>query len=128
MDAIKNQQMKVFLVEDSAAIRSRLLELFAKQDCVRIVGEADTPQAAMAGILRTCPDYVLLDIQLLGGTGIEVLRAIHPQAPHITFIVLSNYLDQQYRRIYMDAGARFYFDKSKEFGLILDTIVKTKSQ
>lgn len=105
----------VFVVEDSPAIRARLLELLRLIDNVRIVGEADTPSSAVQGILDTQPDCVVLDIQLIGGTGMEVLRAITPLAPDINFIVLTNHATPQYRRLYMQAGARWFFDKTEEF-------------
>jgi DNA-binding NarL/FixJ family response regulator len=65
---------------------------------------------------------VVLDFQLLGGTGVEVLRKVHPQMPDVRFIVLTNHNNPQYRRICMEAGASHFFDKSTEFGRIKDVI------
>ncbi|MDB5815794.1 MAG: hypothetical protein JWN23_2911 [Rhodocyclales bacterium] len=112
----------VFIVEDSPAIRARLVELLSRLDDVRVVGEADTPSGAVQGIFNTQPHCVVLDIQLIGGTGIEVLRAVTPHAPDIDFIVLTNHATPQYRRFYMDAGARWFFDKTEEFERIKDAI------
>ena len=58
----------------------------------------------------------MLDYQLDGGTGLDVLRAVHPQAPEIVFIVLTNHAKPQYRRVCLDAGASDFFDKSPELG------------
>ena len=112
----------VFIVEDSPAIRARLVEMLNKIDEVRVVGEADTPASAVRGIFDTQPDCVVLDIQLIGGTGIEVLRAVTPYAPNINFIVLTNHATPQYRRFYMEAGASWFFDKTEEFELIKDAV------
>ena len=112
----------VFIVEDSPAIRARLVELLNSIDDVRVVGEADTPAGAVKGIVETQPDCVVLDIQLIGGTGIEVLRAIVPQAPGIDFIVLTNHATPQYRRFYMEAGARWFLDKTEEFERIREAL------
>ncbi len=112
----------VFIVEDSPAIRARLVELLNSIDDVRVVGEADTPASAVKGIFETQPDCVVLDIQLIGGTGIEVLRAISPLVPGIEFIVLTNHATPQYRRFYMDAGARWFFDKTEEFERIREAL------
>jgi DNA-binding NarL/FixJ family response regulator len=116
------QPTDVFIVEDSPAIRARLVELLGKIDHVRIVGEADTPAGAVKGIFATRPDCVVLDIQLIGGTGIEVLRAVVPQEPGIDFIVLTNHATPQYRRFYMEAGARWFFDKTEEFERIQEAL------
>jgi len=114
----------VYIVEDSASIRARLVELLGEIEGVRIVGEAETPVDAVAGILRLRPGCVILDFQLLGGTGVEVLRKVHPVAPEILFIVLTNHPNPQYRRICVEAGASFFFDKSTEFGKIKDVIAE----
>jgi DNA-binding NarL/FixJ family response regulator len=114
--------VKVFIVEDSATIRERLTELMDEVDGAAVVGSADTPSDAIAGILNTRPDCVVLDYQLLGGTGIDVLRAVHPKASGIVFVVLTNHANPQYRRLCQEAGASWFFDKSTEFRKIKNVI------
>ena len=80
-----------------------------------IVGQAATPQGCIDGILATQPDVVVLDVQLDGGRGLEVLNAVHPSAPQIQFIVFSNNSGPAYRKRYLDAGAVKFLDKSSEF-------------
>ena len=112
----------VFIVEDSAPIRTRLGELLGEIDGVEVVGEAESPTDAIAGILSTSANWVVLDFQLVGGTGVDVLRAVRPKAPQINFIVLTNHPSAQYRRTCIDSGAGWFFDKSTEFGKIKDVI------
>jgi CheY-like chemotaxis protein len=81
---------RVFIVEDSAPIRSRLVEMLGEVEGLRVVGEAESPAEAVAGITETRPDCVVLDFQLIGGTAVDVLRAVHPLSPEIAFIVLTN--------------------------------------
>ena len=119
---METQYRTVFIVDDLPAMRERLSELMGAIAGVQIVGEAGTPAEAIDGILRTNPDCVLLDYQLIDGTGVDVLRAVHPDAPDIAFIVLTNHATAQHRRACLDAGARFFFDKSTEFGLVRKTI------
>jgi DNA-binding NarL/FixJ family response regulator len=118
---------KVFIVDDLPAMRERLFELMVDVGGVDVVGDAGTPADAIAGILRTRPDCVLLDYQLDRGTGLDVLRAVHPQAPDIIFVVLTNHANPQYCRACLDAGARFFFDKSTEFGRIKSVIAQVDS-
>jgi DNA-binding NarL/FixJ family response regulator len=114
--------LKVFIVEDSASIRERLTELMGEINGAAVVGFADTPSAAIAGILNTRPDCVVLDYQLLGGTCIDVLHAVHPKAPSVVFLVLTNHANPQYRRVCLEAGANWFFDKSTEFRKIKGVI------
>lgn len=118
MESIHSDPTRVFLVEDSAPIRDRLYELLDAIDGVRVVGAAETAGAAAAGILSTRPDAVVLDISLARGTGIDVLREVHPQAPEIVFIVLTNFANPQYERICLDAGASHFIDKSLQMGRV----------
>jgi DNA-binding NarL/FixJ family response regulator len=112
----------VFIVEDSASIRSRLVEMLSDLKGIKVVGEAESPAEAAAAILETLPDLVILDFQLLGGTGVDVMRAVLPILPEVAFLVLTNHPNPQYRRLCMNAGARWFFDKSTEFGKIKDVI------
>jgi len=115
-------EMNVFIVEDSASIRQRLAIMLGDIEGVTVVGQADTPAEALEGILRTRPDSVVLDIQLIGGSGLDVLRKAHPQVPATVFIVLTNHPDLQYRRICMEAGAAYFFDKSSEIAKVREVI------
>jgi DNA-binding NarL/FixJ family response regulator len=115
---------EIFIVDDLPSMRERLRELVVDIDGTDVVGDAGTPAAAIEGILRTHPDCVLLDYQLVDGTGVDVLRAVHPQLPQVAFIVLTNHATTQHRRACLDAGARFFFDKSTEFGLIRGAIAE----
>ena len=112
----------VFIVEDSPLIRDRLVEMLGAIDGVAVVGDAETPPDAIAGILKTHPDYVVLDYQLNGGTAVDVLRALQPQSPATVFLVLTNHPNPQYRRLCLEAGASFFFDKSLEFDKVTEIV------
>jgi DNA-binding NarL/FixJ family response regulator len=105
----------VYLVEDSAPIRALVAEMLAQLPDVRVAGEAADVDEAIAGIRATRPDAVVLDLHLRGGTGIDVLRAVHAEAPQIVFIVLTNHPTPQHRRLCLALGARHFLDKSNEF-------------
>jgi DNA-binding NarL/FixJ family response regulator len=115
---------RVFIVEDSAPIRSRLVELLGEIDGVSVVGEAQTPDEAVAGIRLTQPHCVVLDLQLIGGTGIDVLRAVHSVSPEIAFVVLTANPTAQYRRACVQAGAGWFLDKSTEFGKLKGVVIE----
>ena len=117
--------LKVFLADDSAAIRARVADLLAGR--TRIVGEAETPQACIDGILATRPDVVVLDVQLDGGPGLDVLRAVRQAAPQVAFVVFSNNAGPAYRKRYLAAGATLFLDKSSDAAL-LPNAVHTASQ
>jgi DNA-binding NarL/FixJ family response regulator len=114
----------VYIVEDSPAIRARLTEMLSRIDTVTVVGEAASAREAVTAILRLRPHSVLLDLNLLGASGMEVLRAVHARAPEIEFVVLTNKAEPQYRRACAAAGARYFLDKTREFERVPDVIAE----
>jgi DNA-binding NarL/FixJ family response regulator len=116
--------LKVFLVEDSLAIRARLAETIRGIEGASLVGEAGTVGGAIAGIRSTDPGAVILDLQLEDGSGLEVLRAVHPASPAIHVAVLTNYATDQHRRACMSAGAEFFLDKSSDFPRIREIVLE----
>ena len=113
-------------MDDVPSMRDRLRELVSEVPDVDVVGDAGTPADAIAGILDKRPACVLLDYQLVGGTGVDVLRAVHGHAPGPVFVVLTNHPDPQYRRACMAAGADHFFDKSTEFECVADVLRKLR--
>jgi len=105
----------VFIVDDSAAIRERLASMLADLEHVQLVGQAATAGEAISGIRTTHPDAVLLDLNLMGRSGLDVLRAIHPEDPGIVFVVLTNHAEPQYERACRRYGASYFLDKSTQF-------------
>ena len=112
---------RVFLADDSAAIRLRVAGMLGAR-ALQVVGEAETPQGCIDGILATHPDVVVLDVQLDGGQGLEVLRAVRGAQPGIAFVVFSNNSGLAYRKRYLGAGAARFLDKSNEIEQLADAV------
>jgi DNA-binding NarL/FixJ family response regulator len=113
--------IRVFLAEDSAAIRQRVKELLAEQG-MKVAGEGGTPQGCIDAILASPPDVVVLDVQLDGGTGLQVLKAVRAADPAVAFVVFSNNAGPAYRSRYLAEGATQVLDKSTEFKQLAQAI------
>lgn len=124
MASMKTASTNIYIVDDSTAIRSRLHEMLGRLDGVRVVGEAGAASQAVTEILSLRPHSVLLDLNLEGSSGMQVLRALHPQAPEIVFVVLTNHAEPQYRRACERAGAAYFLDKSTEFDRVPGVIAE----
>ena len=116
-----NDSIKVFLADDSAPIRERVGAMLVAR-AMTVVGEGETPQGCIEGILKSHPDVVVLDIQLEGGSGLEVLKAIRRQDPSIKFVVLSNNANAAYRKRYLAEGAVSFLDKTAEFDQLTQAV------
>ena len=127
-DYLARRDMKVFVVEDSAAVRERLVEMIRDVNDVEVVGEAATYDTAVAGIINTRPDVAVLDIKLANesGSGIDALIEVRKTLPGIRAIILSNYSTPQHLKASADAGAEYFLDKSIEFERVREILEQTK--
>ena len=115
--------MNVFVVEDAPEVRKRLVAIVRAIPGVIVVGEAESVRGAIDGVLDAPTDVMLLDLQLVGGSGLDVLAAVRPQRPGLYVIVLSNFSNaQQYRDASLAAGADVVLDKSREFGRVREIL------
>ena len=112
----------VYLVEDSPLVSERLLEMLEDLPGVRVTGRAARADDAIRCILAERPDVVVLDIRLAQGSGFDVLRALHAQAPEIEVYMLSGFASDPYRHLAARLGARGFFDKASEFTRVRDAV------
>ena len=115
--------IKVFLADDSPLICERVAAMLTAAG-MAVVGCGDSPQNCFDGILATRPDVVVLDVQLEGGTGLELLRTVRLAAPEVAFIVFSSNSGPAYRQRYLAQGATAFFDKSSEFNQLAPAIAR----
>lgn len=112
----------VLIVDDAKLVRERLSKRLATIEGVEIAGHAGSVPEAMNAVRLLHPDAVVLDIQMPGGTGIDVLEEIKKEVPGTTVIMLTNYPLPQIRRRCLLAGAAHFFDKTCEFEKVADVL------
>jgi DNA-binding NarL/FixJ family response regulator len=92
-------------------------------DGVTVVGQAADVSSAQSGIQSTRPDVAIVDIQMPGGSGIDVLRTVkRGQVGGPSFIMYTAYGNAQYRKACADAGADFFFDKATDTRALADAV------
>ncbi|OHD70945.1 MAG: hypothetical protein A2W19_08240 [Spirochaetes bacterium RBG_16_49_21] len=113
---------RVFIVEDSALVRGRIIAMLMSLKGVDIIGISDTIKEAASSIRLNNPDTVILDIRLNDGNGIDLLQQIKDATPCTKVIMLTNYNIPLYEKRCKELGADYFFDKSKDFEKLLDVI------
>jgi two-component system LytT family response regulator len=73
---------RTVIVDDEPLARRRLRTILAKRPDVDVVGEASNGTTAVAAIVEHRPDLLLLDIQMPGQDGFDVLRAVTAAGHH----------------------------------------------
>ena len=80
-------RIRVLIVDDEPLAREGLKKLCGRDPGIEVVGECADGRAAVAAIEQIEPDLVLLDIQMPGMSGFEVLSAVGPdRMPQVIFV------------------------------------------
>jgi len=103
--------IRVFLVDDHELFRSGVRSALDPRR-FEIVGEASDVEGAFAGIRRTSPEVVLLDVHLPGGGGRAVIDGLAGDSARARFLALSVSDDAQDVIGVIRAGARGYVTKT----------------
>jgi DNA-binding NarL/FixJ family response regulator len=114
--------MRIFVAEDSQVMRQHLVVMFSRVNGIEIVGQARDARDAARAIRELKPDVVTLDIQLEGGSGIDVLKSIKCEAEGPIVIMLTNCIAPPFRRRCVEAGADFFLDKTKELRKVKEIV------
>lgn len=78
--------LRVLIVDDEPIARRRLVRLLRPIAGVEVVDEAGDVAAAVASARRLAPDLLLLDIQMPGGDGFDVIDRLGQEAPPVVFV------------------------------------------
>lgn len=82
-----NENLRVVIVDDEPLARARISQLLAGETGVEVVGEAGRAADARALVLAKRPDVMLLDVQMPGGSGFELIDGLPAdQRPGVIFV------------------------------------------
>lgn len=104
--------IRILCVEDHPVFREGLATVLASQPDMRLIGYAGNGVEAVAEFRRHQPDVTLMDLQLPGANGTDVLIAIRGEFPRARIVMLTTSdSDGEIQRA-MRAGATAYLLKS----------------
>jgi DNA-binding NarL/FixJ family response regulator len=95
---LSNFSAKLFLVDDHAVVRQGTREILNRNPHFNVVGECDSGEELVGLLKLKNPDLLLLDINLPGKNGLQLLEEIKPLFPHLKVILFSAHIDPQYIR------------------------------
>lgn len=102
--------MKVLLVDDHSVVRSGLRALLTSMADIDVL-EAENGRDALVRLRQDRPDLVLLDLNLPGIGGLELLRRMLAENSAARVLVLSMHTEQLYVARAMQLGAHGYLSK-----------------
>ena len=114
----KTTGRSILIVDDSVLIVQRIRGILKDVKNVGQIFSAGSYNDAVKILTGERPDIVLLDIQLPGKNGLELLRFITKVHPGMKVVMISNHTSEYYQRLCRKTGAAGFIDKSKDFDLI----------
>lgn len=104
--------IRVVLVDDHALIRRGVRLTLEESGGIMIVGEAGD-YAELREVMKTCEaDVYLMDVNLPGKNGIEIVKQFKVEFPKFRALVLSMFPEDQYAVRAIKAGAYGYVNKA----------------
>ena len=111
--------LSILLVDNDQSFRTRvrtLLDFYSQQgNTFKVVGEASRPETAVSLAVQRHPDLILLDMELLEGDGLTVLKQLQNHETSTKILVLSARQEDSWIFQAMQAGAAGYMFKSQVF-------------
>jgi two-component system invasion response regulator UvrY len=103
--------IRVIIAEDHTIVRQGLEQLLADQDDIEIAGVAANGDETLAQIRGVACDVLLLDLNMPGPHGIELVERIKSEQPGMQVLVLSMHKEEQFALRALKAGAGGYLTK-----------------
>ena len=114
--------IKVAIVDDHPVIRLALRHTLQAQNDIQFAGEAKDAKEALDLVRATNLNVLILDIDLPGRSGIDVLKLICRQAPDLQLVIFTNYPDDPYALMLFRLGISAYISKCSEIDTLMSAV------
>jgi DNA-binding NarL/FixJ family response regulator len=114
--------VSVVLVDDHAVVREGYRRLLERTGDITVIAEASTGEEAYRVVSETQPDVTVMDINLPGIGGIEVVRRIVSRLPEARILMFSMHEDTVFSSRALQAGARGYVTKSAAPEVLVEAV------
>lgn len=116
--------IKLMLADDHTIVRSGLKQLFTLAPDIQVVAEAVDGATVLDALRRQRPDLLLLDINMPGLSGPDLIARIRSHWSDLPILVLSMHNEPQVAARVLKAGASGYVTKDSEMEVLLGAIRK----
>jgi two-component system, OmpR family, response regulator len=131
MSSSPASERRVLLIEDSAVLTRRLIDLLSEPGRVEVAAQAATQSEAVTRLQEGAFDVLVVDIELAEGNGVAVIRharQLYPPDAQPLIVVLTNYASDFVRDHCFAAGADYFLDKMRDIALLKAVVVDGHSK
>jgi len=104
--------IRVVLADDHRILRTSLAMYLNDHPAIEVVGEADDGAQALAIVAETQPDLLMLDLNMPGTSGLDILPEVRKTWPDVKVLVLTGRDEDAYIMRALRAGAHGYVLKT----------------
>jgi two-component system response regulator DegU len=112
----------IYIAEDHPLFRKAVRDLLSADPQLRIAGESGDGSRVMAALRELRPEVLILDLNLPGATGLDLMRDINKEGLPVRVIALTMRDEENVFNEVMDAGAFGYVLKESSVDVILEAI------
>jgi two-component system invasion response regulator UvrY len=118
------EMKKILIADDHTLFREGLIRVLSSNYPDFIFGEAEDSSMVMEQIHKENWDLLILDLNMPGRNGLDIIKDVNDYLPGIRIIVLSMYPEDQFALRVIKAGASAYLTKATSSKVLLKAIEK----
>ncbi len=107
-----SRKIKILIADDHAVVRRGLSHIISESADMELVGVAEDGLEALAKVQELDIDVLLMDYDMPGKNGLDVLSQVKTIKPRLAVIILSIFPEEHYGARFLKAGASGYLGKS----------------
>lgn len=127
MTASSAPSIRILLVDDHVVVRTALRALIESQANLTMVGEAGNRKEALEIAEREKPNVILLDLDLGGENGLDLITDLQNAANEARIVVLTGVRDQQIHQEAVRLGALGIVQKDRAFDVLVGAIERVNA-
>ena len=112
----------ILIVDDHPVMRLGLTSLIESDTDLTVLGEVASHREALSFLSKVVPDLAIVDLELDGSDGLELIKEMKIRYPKLPAMVLSMHDESLYAERCLRAGAKAYITKQQLDNTILSVI------
>jgi DNA-binding NarL/FixJ family response regulator len=122
-----SRQARILVVDDHPLVRAGFKALIDSEPDLLVCAEAATCAQALALAEQAAPDLAVVDLSLLEGSGLDLIKRMHARFPGVRLLVCSMHDESVFAERTLKAGARGYIGKQEATDHVVEAIRKVLS-
>ncbi len=114
--------IRVVIADDHSVVRRGLRQLLDAEDGLEVVAEAEDVPGARRYVKGHRPDFLVLDLNMPGGSSLKAIPEILSESPHTQIVVLTMQNEPAYAREALSAGVLGYVLKDAADAELVEAI------